>query len=626
LAVRFVLVSTLLSCAAGLPAQPAGGSRGVQDVSEGNSSTQHGGSYFALVIGNSNYKFPDQLANLQTPRADASAIAQLLHDRYGFETKILLDASRAEILAALVDFRKSLHEDSNLLIFYAGHGYFDSQADQAYWIPVDALADDNSNWISMDDITSRVRPLPSKHVLVISDSCYSGAILADESARHRGMRELGGGVATEYAQYLASMRSLTSRDWMASGSMEPVEDGGAPGHSIFANALLEGLQQAPDPQFSASDLFYAYVKRKVAGTSRQLPQYGSIRDSGDQLGDFIFARVEPSASAGVVAAAASTPSASSVRANPKPATPSSPPSNGERVNAVSPPTSVPIRVNSGLTARDPEFCKSLHDKETLSDEKYVGCLQEGVDSGKPRAMAYLADMYFAGKGGLPKNDTQGVSLLQKAANLNDTRGMIGIGNLYLTGNVRAVSQNTETALNWYTKAANLNDSEAMIALAALYQRDRPGMTRNPGLAVDWLKKAGEAGNGSAAEDLGECYMFHSCEVGTDLEQGRKWWEKAASLGDTNAMARLGQCYQDGGCGVSKDLMVAKRWYVQAADNGGRDGMKWLGDRYDEGSEGFAKDHALALQWYQKAGWDPKAQQWIHTAAGDSNEASQKPNP
>jgi len=77
---------------------------------------------------------------------------------------------------------------------------------------------------------------------------------------------------------------------MASGSKEPVADNGAPGHSIFAAAFLQGLSEMKENQFAAGDLFYAFVRRKVAGSGPQLPQYGSIRGSGDDLGDFIFSR------------------------------------------------------------------------------------------------------------------------------------------------------------------------------------------------------------------------------------------------------------------------------------------------------------------------------------------------
>jgi hypothetical protein len=267
--------------------QLADAQRAVADVASNTPSA--GAGYYALIIGISKYKFVHPLA---TPGADALAVAKILRAQYGFQTKILLDVGRREILDALVDYRRVLPPESNLLIYYAGHGYLDPEVDEAYWLPVDSRSDNNFNWISADDITRAVRAIPSRHVLVISDSCYSGAILGDESGSHRGLRGggSGGGLAVEYAAYLSNLSSRVSKDWMASGSREPVEDGGAPGHSVFAQALIQGLTEMKDPQFSATDLFYSYVKRKVGGNSAQLPQYGSIRESGDQLGDFIFSR------------------------------------------------------------------------------------------------------------------------------------------------------------------------------------------------------------------------------------------------------------------------------------------------------------------------------------------------
>jgi Caspase domain len=259
--------------------------RGVQDAAAPHATGSPPAKYYALVIGNNNY--PRVKRPLKTPINDATAVAQLLHDGYGFRTELLRDATRDQILTALVFYRRTLAPNSNLLIYYAGHGYLDREAGEAYWIPVDGDEDNIINWISADDITRAVKTIPSKHVLVISDSCYSGAILSDDSAT----RDFGPGLAPrEHIAYLARLDSSKSRNWMASGSKEPVADDGAPGHSIFAAAVLQGLNQMKDAQFAASDLFYAFVKRKVAGNAPQLPQYGSIRESGDDLGDFIFSR------------------------------------------------------------------------------------------------------------------------------------------------------------------------------------------------------------------------------------------------------------------------------------------------------------------------------------------------
>jgi caspase domain-containing protein len=257
--------------------------RGLQEVAP-PSGAEKQIKYYALVIGNSRYQ---RVNSLQTPVNDAVSLEQVLKSRYGFRTQLLRDATRDQILTALIFYRRNLTPESNLLIYYAGHGYLDREAGEAYWIPVDGDKDNNMNWISADDITRAVRAVPSRHVLVISDSCYSGAILSEDSST----RSLERGITPrEHLAYLAKMQSYKSRNWMASGSKEPVQDDGAPGHSIFAAALLQGLNQMKDEQFAASDLFSAYVKRKVAGNAPQLPQYGSIRESGDDLGDFIFSR------------------------------------------------------------------------------------------------------------------------------------------------------------------------------------------------------------------------------------------------------------------------------------------------------------------------------------------------
>ncbi len=260
--------------------------RGLQDVTPEPAGSGKPVKYYALVIGNNSYLDP-KINKLQTPVNDALAVEQLLKDRYGFATQLLRNATRDQILTALVFYRRNLAPESNLLIYYAGHGYLDNDAGEAYWIPVDGERDNPMNWISADDVTRAVRAVPSRHVLVISDSCYSGAIISDNN----GSRSFGDGITPrEHLAYLARKQSSKSRDWMASGGVETVSDTGPSGHSIFAAALLQGLHQMKDEQFAASDLFYSFIQQKVGGNAPQLPQYGWIRDSGHDSGDFVFSR------------------------------------------------------------------------------------------------------------------------------------------------------------------------------------------------------------------------------------------------------------------------------------------------------------------------------------------------
>lgn len=263
-----------------LCSQTASSQRGLVPESASAPSPLRPGPYYALVIGNNDYKF---MAKLNTPVNDAKTIAQLLQARYGFQTEVLTDADRSQIMTALVNYRRTLHEDSNLLIYYAGHGHHDPDTDEAYWLPIDAQPDNPVNWISADDITSNVKAIPSAHVLIISDSCYSGYIVAARSGN------AGINPEDRYA-LVAKMLGAKSRNLMSSGGDEPVADDGAPGHSVFAAAILDSLRQVDEDTFTAADLFYRYVQPEVGGRSRQLPQYNWINNSGHKNGDFVFFR------------------------------------------------------------------------------------------------------------------------------------------------------------------------------------------------------------------------------------------------------------------------------------------------------------------------------------------------
>ena len=240
------------------------------------SAIQGNGAYYALIIGIDKYQ---NLPRLQTAVGDAQALDQILRQRYGFQTTVLIDAqaTRSNILDAFSDYRGRLHDNDNLLIYYAGHGARDGG--QAYWLPVDSRPNSPANWIIAEEITKGMQVIPARHVLVISDSCYSGGLSRDIAVDN---------APTDRAKYLQTMIDSKSRVLISSGRDEPVADGGSAGHSVFANALLKGLRGDTDPMFTASNLFHQYVEQAVIGGSRQVPLYQLIQDSGHEFGDFVF--------------------------------------------------------------------------------------------------------------------------------------------------------------------------------------------------------------------------------------------------------------------------------------------------------------------------------------------------
>ncbi len=131
------------------------------------------GSFYALVIGNEKYQ---HLPQLKTSVNDAVAISEVLTRKYNFKTTTLKNATRYQILSELNKMRAQLNEGDNLLIYYAGHGELDKANQRGHWLPVDAEADSDANWISSVAITDILNAMTVKHILVVADSCYSGAL------------------------------------------------------------------------------------------------------------------------------------------------------------------------------------------------------------------------------------------------------------------------------------------------------------------------------------------------------------------------------------------------------------------------------------------------------------------
>ena len=239
------------------------------------------GKYTALIIGNNTYQ---HLPNLRTPHNDAREVGKILKEQYGFRVELLLDAKRDEFMDKLNEIRARVGEDDNLLIYYAGHGYYDKVAQKAYWQPVDSDLNSDSKWIIVDSITSNIKRANSKHILIVADSCYSGTLARGSMSDLTAKNIL-------HEKYITKIFGKISRTLMASGGNEPVSDEGGGNHSIFADVFLNALKSADQRYFTAEDLFFNYIKEPVVGRASQTPEYSTIRNSGHDGGDFIFSNI-----------------------------------------------------------------------------------------------------------------------------------------------------------------------------------------------------------------------------------------------------------------------------------------------------------------------------------------------
>lgn len=239
------------------------------------SGSQPKGTYHALLIGVSDYV--DDRLDLEKPAKDAQQLKQVLLKNFTFSDSnlsILINPTRQMIMVALYNMRKRVAPQDNLLIFYAGHGYWDEDARQGYWWARDASAQEPSNWLSNSDVREQIRSIKSRHTLLISDACFSGGLFRTRS----GNSIQNASLDVQMLYKLPSRRAITS------GTMTTVPD-----KSVFFEYLVRRLEENQDEFMSSQQLFDSF-RQAVINNSMVVPQDGVIAEAGDEGGDFIFIR------------------------------------------------------------------------------------------------------------------------------------------------------------------------------------------------------------------------------------------------------------------------------------------------------------------------------------------------
>lgn len=235
------------------------------------------GKYYALLIANNEYKHPD-VYNLQNPVRDAEALYNVLSSKYLFDSEnisFLKNSTREEIINSLDKLSNKLTDEDNLLVFYAGHGWWDKDANIGYWLPSDADKTSKARWVRNSTIRDYLKEIDSKHTLLITDACFSGSIFNARS------------FFNETSVAIKKLYELPSRKAMTSGTLTEVPD-----ESIFVKYFIDRLNKNEEPFLSAEQLFSNF-RIAVINNSEALPQYGVIKDVGDEGGDFIFILREP---------------------------------------------------------------------------------------------------------------------------------------------------------------------------------------------------------------------------------------------------------------------------------------------------------------------------------------------
>ena len=252
--------------------------RGISVIGDLTHQSGKLGKYIALIIGINDYQDPE-IPNLATAVHDATIMADLLRNQYGFQVQLLLDqkATRKAIYLALRRLVNSTESNDSVVIYYAGHGDLDRTYNDGWWIPADAVGGDPLTYLENVQVQKAMRSMKARHVLLISDSCFSGSLFGRTRAMPQVIDD----------KYYMNLYNEKSRWGMTSGNKTPVSDLGRGGHSVFAYQLIKELTDNRKPFITAQEL-YTRIAPIVSNNSEQTPLCRPIRGVGDQGGEFIF--------------------------------------------------------------------------------------------------------------------------------------------------------------------------------------------------------------------------------------------------------------------------------------------------------------------------------------------------
>lgn len=240
------------------------------------------GNHWLFVIGIDTYT---NRQHLTSGVNDAKAVKEVLLRRYYFDKYHLVelynkDATRSSILSKLRFLARRVGPDDSIVIFYAGHGDFDSITNESSWIPVEGLIDDTSSWVTAHDLRSylNISAIKAKHILLISCASFSADFF----------RSFDGELPKATDKVIGNAYKLASRQAITSGGLGPMHDNGFSETSLFTHFLVGVLEENRKP-FLIPSGFFSDIKTGVAKKSGQLPRFGPLDGlGGQQGGEMVF--------------------------------------------------------------------------------------------------------------------------------------------------------------------------------------------------------------------------------------------------------------------------------------------------------------------------------------------------
>lgn len=242
----------------------------------------------ALVFGISKYR-EDLIPKVQYARRDAEIMASYLQAVAGVtrsRTKLLVDeeATLSDLTAYVEEWLpRRVNADTTVFFYYAGHGTPNPATGKAFLVPYDGHPDFSSKLYPLDRLYESLEKLPAKEVVVLLDSCFSGA--SGRSVLPKGARPMGLVVETP----LAVNKKVTVLS--AASGTQISSDYDKEQHGLFTYFVLKGLRGDADRNGDKAvevEELYEYVNKNVTAVAAEdlnRDQTPLLQPPIDQLGN-----------------------------------------------------------------------------------------------------------------------------------------------------------------------------------------------------------------------------------------------------------------------------------------------------------------------------------------------------
>lgn len=242
------------------------------------------GMKYALVIGNNKYNDP-KLAQLQTPQADAQALARVLKSKRigGFDEVILLNnQTDAQIRRAISAFLANKKPDDLVLLYFSGHGVLDGRGNLFLALKNTDVGALNATAISSSFLSYEMDNCRSRRQILILDCCHSGAFARGaKAATQKAVTEAtfeGGGSG----RVVLTASDATQFAFEGDQVIPQAETK----YSVFTHFLLEGLKTGKadrnrDGKISLDEWYDYCYAGVMAETPGQVPHKWSYHQQGE---------------------------------------------------------------------------------------------------------------------------------------------------------------------------------------------------------------------------------------------------------------------------------------------------------------------------------------------------------